>query len=119
MPRRSACYPGSREVRSRLHLDAGEIVVLELGADDPVPTLRHKGDIVLNETAEEVKPPSRRLKRYGEAIPDGVCRKAITQSPNDLLPRGKREPMLKIEVDGVADFLHNGPVVFRMIVVEL
>ena len=107
-----------QQATARLYFDASEIVVLELCPEGQSQLVRN-GDLVLYESAEQLKIARQRLDANAKAVARVVARQTIAESPGDRLPGGKAELVLNVEVERIAILAQSERVTRGSVVVQL
>src|ERR1700730_4234199 len=108
-----------QSTRARLNFEAGKIVMLELGSDGQVQTVRHNRNFILNECAVERQRSIRGKERNIQRIFDVRMRDAETDAPDDFLAVAPVKSVLKIDISRVALLAKDwcfllSPVVIRL-----
>ena len=81
--------------------------------------LSHEGDVVLQESAEEMRAAAIGIEGEGERASGPIVREAVAQPPHHLLPPAESKTVLEIQVVGVAGLGYHQVIELGAIVVEL
>src|SRR5439155_4508771 len=87
-----------------LDLEAGVVVVLELGAKCHVQPVGHERDLVLHKPGEPLSCNMRRQEGDGRAVDDAIVDETVAEPPDQVVPPAQRSPVLYIDVIGVEVF---------------
>jgi hypothetical protein len=72
--------------------------VFQLGTDRDSESLRNYGDLILEESTEELYTAASRCQEYGESGLEIVVGSSISESPYEIVVFGWMKSMLKIQV---------------------
>jgi hypothetical protein len=93
--------------------------MLDLCSDGEKQMMRDYFDFVLAEETEQLIVFVRRIKRNGEARAKFARRKAISESPNNVLPGAGGKMILKVQIVGIAVLPEDRTVAIGAVKIEL
>jgi hypothetical protein len=99
-----------------LYLEAGIVIVFELGPQRQIQLFGNELNFVLGKRAEKTVAPAGRIQRNHGPVAQFVTGQPVTSAPDEVVPAAERDLVLKIKVNSVAllfddDVISVGPVV--------
>src|SRR5437879_4782530 len=81
-----------------LELEAGVIVVLDLGAESHVQSVGNEGDLVLDKSGEPLSRDVARQEGKDRAVGDAIVDQAVAESPDQVMPGAYPGTVLELDV---------------------